>query len=72
MPSRRRCATSSTQRPIALGLVYVVQGLDGVPPRAGLRGSAVEAETGIQIAVCSFDSLREMKRAAGVLKITSI
>jgi len=50
----------------ALGLLDVVQGLDGVPPYSELRESAVEAEIlGVKLAVCSIDSLKEMKRAAG-------
>ena len=50
----------------ALGLLDVVQGLDGVPPYAELRESAVEAEIlRVKVAVCSIDSLRAMKRAAG-------
>jgi predicted nucleotidyltransferase len=50
----------------ALGLLDVVQGLDGVPPYAELRESAVDAEIlDVKVAVCSIDSLREMKRAAG-------
>lgn len=50
----------------ALGLLDVVQGLDGVPPYAELRESAVDAEIlGVGVAVCSIDSLREMKQAAG-------
>lgn len=49
-----------------LGLLDVVQGLDGVPPYAELRESAVETEIlGVKVAVCSIDSLKEMKRAAG-------
>jgi predicted nucleotidyltransferase len=49
-----------------LGVLDVVQGLDGIPTYAELRESAVEAEIlGVQVAVCSLDSLREMKRAAG-------
>lgn len=49
-----------------LGLLDVVQGLDGVPPYTELRESAVETEIlGVKVAVCSIDSLREMKRAAG-------
>jgi predicted nucleotidyltransferase len=48
-----------------LGLLDVVQGLDGVPPYAELRGSAVEADIlGVKVAVCSIDALREMKRVA--------
>lgn len=49
-----------------LGLLDVVQGLDGVPPYTELHESAVETEIlGVKVAVCSIDSLREMKRAAG-------
>jgi predicted nucleotidyltransferase len=49
-----------------LGLLDVVQGLDGVPPYAELRKSAINAEIlGVNVAVCSIHSLREMKRAAG-------
>lgn len=49
-----------------LGALDVVQGLEGVPPYAELRESAVEAEIlGVKVAVCSIDSLRAMKRAAG-------
>jgi len=44
----------------------VVQGLDGVPPYDELRASAVETEIlGVRVAVCSIESLRQMKRAAG-------
>jgi len=50
----------------ALGLLDVVQGLDGVPPYADLRKSAVDTEIlGVKVAVCSIDALRKMKRAAG-------
>jgi len=49
-----------------LGLLDVVQGLDGVPPYEPLRASAVETEIlGVKVAVCSIEALREMKRAAG-------
>lgn len=49
-----------------LGLLDVVQGLDGVPPYAELRASAVETEIlGVNVAVCSLEALRKMKRAAG-------
>lgn len=49
-----------------LGLLDVVQGLDGVPHYAELRSSAVEAEIlGVKVAVCSIDALRQMKLAAG-------
>ena len=48
------------------GLLDVVQGLDGVPPYADLRESAVDTEIlGVKVAVCSIDALRKMKRAAG-------
>jgi predicted nucleotidyltransferase len=48
-----------------LGLLDVVQGLDGVPSYDKLRGSAVEAEIlGVEVAVCSINALREMKRVA--------
>ena len=50
----------------ALGLLDIVQGLDGVPPYADLRKSAVEAEIlGVKVSVCSVDDLRAMKSAAG-------
>ena len=49
-----------------LGLLDVVQGLDGVPPYADLCSSAVDTEIlGVQVAVCSIDALRKMKQAAG-------
>lgn len=49
-----------------LGLLDVVQGLDGVPPYAELRASAVETEIlGVKVDVCSIDALRQMKQAAG-------
>lgn len=49
-----------------LGLLDVVQGLDGVPPYAELLPSAVEAEIlGVKVAICSLDALRSMKHAAG-------
>lgn len=49
-----------------LGLLDIVQGLDGVPPYAELRESATETEIlGVKVAVCSIGSLRAMKRAAG-------
>jgi predicted nucleotidyltransferase len=48
-----------------LGLLDVVQGLEGVPPYTELRGSAVEVEIlGVKVAVCSIDALREMKQVA--------
>lgn len=49
-----------------LGLLDVVQGLDGVPSYAELHGSATEAEVlGVKVAVCSIDALRQMKQVAG-------
>jgi predicted nucleotidyltransferase len=49
-----------------LGLLDVVQGLDGVPSYDELRISAVETEIlDVKVAVCSIDDLRRMKRAAG-------
>jgi predicted nucleotidyltransferase len=49
-----------------LGLLDVVQGLDGVPPYADLRPSAIDTEIlGVTVAVCSIDALRKMKQAAG-------
>lgn len=49
-----------------LGLLDVVQGLEGVPPYAELRASAVETEIlGVKVPVCSIEALRQMKQAAG-------
>lgn len=49
-----------------LGLLDVVQGLDGVPSYDELRSSAVETEIlGVKVAVCSINDLRRMKQAAG-------
>jgi hypothetical protein len=49
-----------------IGLLNVVQGLDGVPPYEELRASAVDTEIlGVKVSVCSIDALRQMKRAAG-------
>ena len=49
-----------------LGRLDVVQGLEGVPPYEELRERASRAEVlGVPVAVCSFDDLKEMKRAAG-------
>lgn len=49
-----------------LGLLDVVQGLDGVPSYEELRASAVETEIlGVRVAVCSIGALRKMKQAAG-------
>lgn len=49
-----------------IGRLDVVQGLDGVPAYEELRSRAVEAELlGVAVAVCSFEDLKAMKRAAG-------
>jgi hypothetical protein len=49
-----------------LGRLDVVQGLDGVPSFDELRPRAAEAKVlGVNVAVCSVDDLRAMKRAAG-------
>jgi predicted nucleotidyltransferase len=49
-----------------LGRLDIVQGLDGVPSYEELRSRASEAEVlGVNVAVCSVDDLRAMKRAAG-------
>jgi predicted nucleotidyltransferase len=49
-----------------LGRLDVVQGLDGVPSYEVLRERASEAEVlGVEVAVCSVEDLRAMKRAAG-------
>jgi hypothetical protein len=49
-----------------LGRLDVVQGLEGVPSFAELRGRATEAEVlGVPVAVCSVDDLRAMKLTAG-------
>jgi hypothetical protein len=49
-----------------MGLLVVVQGLDGAPPYEELRGSAVDTEIlGVKVPVCSIEALRQMKRAAG-------
>jgi predicted nucleotidyltransferase len=49
-----------------LGRLDVVQGLDGVPSYEELRSRASEAEVlGVNVAVCSVEDLKSMKRAAG-------
>jgi predicted nucleotidyltransferase len=49
-----------------LGRLDVVQGLDGIPNYADLRSRASEADIlGVTVAVCSFEDLKAMKRAAG-------
>jgi len=48
-----------------LGLLDVVQGLDGVPSYAELHASAVDTEIlGVTVSVCSIDALRQMKKVA--------
>lgn len=49
-----------------LGRLDIVQGLDGVPSFGELRSRASDAEVlGVNVAVCSVEDLRAMKRAAG-------
>ncbi|MGN6557323.1 MAG: nucleotidyltransferase [Solirubrobacterales bacterium] len=49
-----------------LGRLDVVQGLDGIPSYEELRERAIETEIlGVNVAVCSIDDLKAMKRAAG-------
>jgi predicted nucleotidyltransferase len=49
-----------------LGRLDIVQGLDGIPSFDELRSRASNAEVlGVNVAVCSVEDLRAMKRAAG-------
>lgn len=49
-----------------LGLLDVVQGLEGVPTYEELKGRSTETEIlGIKVAVCSIEDLKAMKRTAG-------
>jgi hypothetical protein len=49
-----------------LGAIDVVQGLEGVPSYRELRSRATEVQVfGVDVAVCSLDDLRAMKRAPG-------
>ncbi len=49
-----------------LGRLDIVQGLERVPSYEELRSRASEAEVlGVNVAVCSVEDLRAMKRAAG-------
>jgi predicted nucleotidyltransferase len=49
-----------------LGRLDIVQGLDGVPSFEELHSRASDAEVlGVNVAVCSAEDLRAMKRAAG-------
>jgi predicted nucleotidyltransferase len=67
-PSIAALLTSGEQVAIEtdLGRLDVVQGLEGVPTYEKLRSRASKAEIlGVNVAVCSIEDLREMKRAAG-------
>jgi predicted nucleotidyltransferase len=49
-----------------IGLLDVVQGLNGVPTYDDLRAQATDVEVlGVLVAVCSIEDLKAMKRAAG-------
>ena len=49
-----------------LGRLDIVQGLEGVPSFEELRSRATMAEVlGVDVAVCSVEDLRAMKKAAG-------
>ncbi len=49
-----------------LGRLDIVQGLEGVPSYDELRANATETDVlGVTVAVCAFEDLRKMKRAAG-------
>jgi len=49
-----------------LGRLDIVQGLDGIPSYDDLYTRSTKAEIlGIEVAVCSIDDLKAMKRAAG-------
>lgn len=49
-----------------LGRLDIVQGLDGVPAYDELHARSTEADVlGFEVAVCSVDDLKTMKRAAG-------
>jgi predicted nucleotidyltransferase len=49
-----------------LGRLDIVQGLDGIPPYDELNTRSTKAEIlGVEVAVCSIDDLKAMKRAAG-------
>ncbi len=49
-----------------LGRLDIVQGLDGIPPYNELHARSTKAEIlGIEVAVCSIEDLKAMKRAAG-------
>jgi predicted nucleotidyltransferase len=49
-----------------LGRLDIVQGLDGIPPYDELHARSTKAEIlGVEVAVCSIEDLKAMKRAAG-------
>ncbi len=49
-----------------LGRLDIVQGLDGIPAYDELSSRSTKAEIlGIEVAVCSIEDLKSMKRAAG-------
>jgi predicted nucleotidyltransferase len=49
-----------------LGRLDVVQGLDGVPTYDELRASSTEVDVlGVEVAVCSIEDLKAMKRVSG-------
>lgn len=49
-----------------LGRLDIVQGLDGIPAYDELNTRSTKAEIlGVEVAVCSIEDLRAMKRAAG-------
>jgi len=49
-----------------LGCLDIVQGLDGIPTYDELHARATKAEIlAVEVAICSIEDLRAMKRAAG-------
>lgn len=49
-----------------LGRLDIVQGLDGIPTYNELQAGSTKTEIlGIEVAVCSIEALKAMKRAAG-------
>jgi predicted nucleotidyltransferase len=49
-----------------LGRLDIVQGLDGIPPYDELHARSTKTEIlGVEVAVCSIEDLKAMKRAAG-------
>jgi hypothetical protein len=56
-----------------LGRLNIVQGLDGVPTYGELHARSTKAEIlGIEVAVCSIEDLKAMKRAAGRTPIAQL